>query len=278
MNPTAALILLPFLGFFLGGYGAAVGLGSGFLYVVALLLLFPDDPPQAVAATSLVAVAVTAMSGYLAYHRLHRVDYHAGITLAVAGIPGAIAGAFVTGVMGRRVFESVFAVLLIVMAIYMVLAMKGRRVQGNNPAPDAPPRSGMRALTDNRNLTYVYQFHRTRAVVAGFLAPFFGTMVGVGGGVLLVPALVTFVGLPAQIAMATSTFAVAFNAVAGAATQTAHVGLATIWLRALLLGASGVVGAQVGARLASRVSSRVLLRLLAVMMVAAAARLLVAAF
>ena len=86
------LLLIP-LGMAVGAFGTLVGAGGGFILVPVLLLLYPDEDPKTLTATSLLVVLLNAVSGSIAYGRQKRIDYHSGKWFALATLPGAVGGA-----------------------------------------------------------------------------------------------------------------------------------------------------------------------------------------
>src|SRR5262245_66614197 len=100
-------------GFIFGTVGTLIGAGGGFLLVPILLLLDPQMPPQVVTGISLAVVFFNAASGSLAYARMGRIDYKGGIAFAIAALPGAVAGAYVTSHIPRRVFDGIFGCLMV---------------------------------------------------------------------------------------------------------------------------------------------------------------------
>ena len=101
-------LLLILLGFAVGAYGTVVGAGGGFVLVPILLLVYPDESPATITSISLAVVFFNALSGSLAYARLHRIDYVAGMPFAgmpLAGMPLAMLAGMMfgcdQGVIGR---------------------------------------------------------------------------------------------------------------------------------------------------------------------------------
>src|SRR3954470_3989927 len=82
-------------GYLVGTYGTMVGAGGGFLVVPAMLIVYHAGHDQA-AGTGLAVVFLNAVSGPISYTQQKRVDYRAGLTFALATLPGSIAGAFMT--------------------------------------------------------------------------------------------------------------------------------------------------------------------------------------
>lgn len=84
-------LLLVFLGFAVGAYGALVGVGGGFILVPALLLIYPDDTQKALTSISLAVVLATSASSTIAFARRRIVDYQTGLMFAAAAVPSALA-------------------------------------------------------------------------------------------------------------------------------------------------------------------------------------------
>jgi uncharacterized membrane protein YfcA len=109
------------IGFTVGVIGTLIGSGGGFLLVPVLLLLHPSTPPDVVTGVSLAVVFFNAASGSLAYGRMGRINYRAGIVFAIAALPGAVLGVYATSLIPRRVFDGIFGLLLIGTAIYLMI-------------------------------------------------------------------------------------------------------------------------------------------------------------
>src|SRR5438477_1937862 len=113
---------LVLLGLAVGAYGTMIGAGGGFVLVPLLLLIYPGKPPEAITSISLAVVCANALSGTFAYVRQRRVDYLAANSFALATLPGAIGGALVTSLVPRRLFDGIFALLLI--GVSLLLAVR----------------------------------------------------------------------------------------------------------------------------------------------------------
>ena len=109
------------LGFGVGALGTLIGAGGGFILLPVLLLLFPDMPPEALTSISLAVVFINAASGSFAYSRLKRIDYRSGLRLALATLPGAIIGAYVTQYIPRKAFDIVLGFVLLAVAAFLLL-------------------------------------------------------------------------------------------------------------------------------------------------------------
>jgi uncharacterized protein len=270
-SPTVAGLLV-LLGIAVGAFGTIVGSGGGFILTPILLLLYPHDSPAAVTAISLTAVFFNAASGSAAYAHQRRIDYRSGLAFAGAALPGSVAGALVVGVVSRTLFDLLMGVVLIGLAAWLVF---GER----EPGEPVAGRASSRVLTDRYGKTYRYEVPLRRGVLYSTVVGFASSFLGIGGGVIHVPLLVRTLGFPTHIATATSHFVLAIIAGSGAITHVAAGSFAHGHgiRRAIALSVGVVGGAQVGARLSLRASGRLVEVLLAVALVALAARLLFAA-
>jgi uncharacterized membrane protein YfcA len=120
-TPTVALLLV-FVGLAVGTFGTLVGVGGGFLLAPILLVVYPNESPQTITAISLAVVLVNAVAGSFAYGRQRRIDYRSGLAFGLAGVPGAIIGVFLVGLVPRRPFDAVFAALLLGVGIWLLLS------------------------------------------------------------------------------------------------------------------------------------------------------------
>ncbi|MGC4047981.1 MAG: sulfite exporter TauE/SafE family protein [Armatimonas sp.] len=108
-----AVLGLWLLGFAVGTLGTLIGAGGGFLLAPALLLLYPNERPETIAAISLAVVFFNAASGSFAYAHQRRIDYRSGLIFAAASVPGALLGAYSTNFLPRKVFDMLFGCLLL---------------------------------------------------------------------------------------------------------------------------------------------------------------------
>ncbi len=272
-NAISALeiFLLALLGVGVGTYGTLVGVGGGFL-VVPLLLLIYKLPPAAAAATSLVVVLLNAASGSVTYVRRGRVDVRTGLLLAAATIPGAFfIGPELAVRIPARAFAIGFGIFLLVMAGLLFF-----RPERQSPVIGAPRRFGRwrvrRSFSDGSGAAVDYEFDVVLAIVLSFAVGILSSMLGIGGGIVHVPALIHLMGFPVHVATATSQFVLAFTAAAGVAKYASggHV----VWPLAAVLGGGVIVGAQVGARLSHRMKGGRIIRLLVLAIVVLAIRLI----
>ncbi|HKA24941.1 MAG TPA: sulfite exporter TauE/SafE family protein [Candidatus Eisenbacteria bacterium] len=259
-------------GFVVGVYGTLVGAGGGFLVVPFLLLVKHFDAAQA-AGTSLVVVFLNALSGTIAYARQKRIDYKSGLWFAGAALPGSLLGAYGVNFLSQRSFHiAVGALLSMVAGILLVRphgALAGAQARAARQTGGLLPVE--RRLVDAEGRVFEYRYDRFVGLVLSFFVGFLSSLLGIGGGIIHVPALVLLLAFPAHISTATSHFILAITAAMGAASHAAlgHVQFGP----ALAMGAGAVVGAPLGAKLSQRTGGAWILRGLAIALLVVGIRL-----
>ncbi len=259
------------LGFAVGTVGTLVGSGGGFILTPVLLVAYPQAKPDLITAISLVVVFFNALSGSLAYRAQKRIDYRSGLQFAVAALPGSIAGALVVGLVPTAPFDAIMGVTLAALAV-LVLRDGGQSELTPRPAAGATPRS----ITDAEGVRYQYAVPVRRGILYSIVVGFVSSFLGIGGGVIHVPLMVTALGFPVHIATATSHFVLAFMAATGSLTHVFSGTFASgIGLRrAAALSVGVLAGAQLGAKLSRRSSASLIRRVLGVALLAIALRVL----
>jgi uncharacterized protein len=252
-----------------GTFGTLVGAGGGFILTPVLLLIYPDSSPELLTAISLVAVFFNASSGSAAYAYQRRIDYRSGAIFALATLPGAVVGVLAASRVSRPLFDVIMGIALAGLGVWLLAGVGDRLV--SEQGPGSP-----RLLVDRRGETYSYRARvglgAALSVVVGFISSF----LGIGGGVVHVPLLVSVLGFPTHVATATSHFVLAFMALTAVLT---HVFQGTFSHgaglgRAAAISAGIVAGAQLGAYLSQRLSSTLIHRLLAFGLLALSVRLI----
>jgi uncharacterized protein len=264
-------LLLGLLGVGVGAFGTLVGAGGGFILTPVLLLLYPHDSPRTLTAISLAVVFFNAASGSLAYARQGRIDYRSGLVFGAATLPGAIGGALLVGVTPRRVFDLVMAIVLGVLAVWLLV--------GDGEPSGGGRRGVLRRIVDRSGQVHAYRVPLGRGGLYSLAVGFFSSFLGIGGGVIHVPVLVRALGFPTHIATATSHFVLAQMAGAGTLTHVVAGSFAQGHgvRRTAALSIGVVLGAQVGARTSLRLRPATIEWLLAVALAGLAARLIVLA-
>jgi len=258
------------IGLFVGAFGTLVGVAGGFMLVPILLFLYPNETPAALTSITLTVAFFNALSGSIAYGRMKRIDYRSGAMFALAAIPGAIIGADLVNLLNRGAFQYIFGSILIIVAVYMLVK------------PSSTAQGGFlnkwcvrREVTDHTGLRHTYSYNLPLGMTIAFFVGVTSGLLGIGGGIIHVPALTQILCFPTHIATATSHFMVAVTTVSAIATHIIQGTYTGDFGVAAVLSAGAVVGAQFGARLSKRVSARLIVRLLALGLVVVAVRLLV---
>jgi uncharacterized membrane protein YfcA len=258
------------LGIGIGTLGTLIGAGGGFILLPVLALLFPQEPTGTLTATSLAVVAANATSGAVAYGRQQRIDFRSGLVFAAATLPGSVAGALLARSLPRGPFDVAFALVLLALAVVVV----GVRPDQGPAAPEGRAWGRVpRRLVDAAGTVHRYHVELPLGVAISFVVGFASSLLGIGGGFLHVPALISVLGFPVHIATATSQFVLAIMATVGTITHIAAGDLAEVWPRALFIAIGAVAGAQLGARLSTRISGTIIVRILAAALVIVAFRL-----
>ena len=239
------------LGFAVGAIGTLLGAGGGFLVAPLLLLIYPREKPEAVTSISLAVVFFNAASGSVAYARMKRIDYRAGILFAAAAVPGAVLGSLTTQFIRRTTFDLLFGAVMVIAGAYLLF----------NPAGSATSPGGSLLPTDRP------RYHLGLGMGLSALVGYVSSVLGVGGGFIHVPALTRLLGFPVHTATATSHFILAIMALTGTLAHIASGSFGPQGFRLTALLALGVVpGAQLGARLSNRVPGSRIIRGLGVVL------------
>lgn len=236
------------------GAGAGVvsglfGVGGGIVLVPYLVLARGWDQKQA-QATSLVMVAMAATAGLVQYALAGDVVWIAGAAVLVGGLIGAVIGSALVARLQTWVLQIGFALLLVVAAARLVTAPTSEAA-GTPPSIDAA----------------IVAAYVGSGIAMGILSALFG----IGGGILLVPLLVTAFGYDIRLAAGTSLAVMGLIALVGALRQSGRG--ATQWRAGVLLGLGGIAGGLLGAGLAQWLPLTVLTWLFAALLVLTSVRL-----
>jgi len=264
MTPIDQLLIVT-ISLAAGTIGAILGLGGGFIIVPMLVFVF-GLPAQVAAGTSLVALVFTALSGTFGYTWQHRIDYKLGLSLAVASAPGAIVGSLATAYVESKVLTALFGCFMILVSIYITVGTPVRQSKAD--------RDGwFRRLVDRDGKTFEYRVKHSALAyplvfIAGVLAGFFG----VGGGALQVPVMILLLGVPVEIATATSALMILVSALTGAIVHNRLGNVAYDFTPFIII--SVILGAQIGVQIQRRTGPRTLRRLFALFLVAIGLRMI----
>ena len=245
---TVAVVAGLLIGLSLG----ALGGGGSVLAVPVLVYALGQSAGQATTG-SLVVVGVTSLVGAVTAHRAGNVLLGRGIAFGTVAIGGAAVGARASGLVAEPVLLASFAALLLVVAA--VMAVRQARARSARPGDGPAARVTVDDPIISFSPTFACQCPRAlkvlvTATVVGLLTGF----LGVGGGFLVVPALVLALGLPMGFAAGTSLVVITITSAAALVVR-AGTGTPPDWGLVALLTVAAVVGGYLGARAAARMDT-----------------------
>lgn len=217
---TFALLGAALIGLALGLTGA-----GGSIITLPMLVYLADLPPKEAVGLSLFVVGVAALVRALQRIRSGEIHLKAGILFALSGMIGAAGGARLTPMVSGRLLMIFFAVLMLTVALNM---LTGSKVEPSTQS----------------------KCHPARCLSVGLAVGVLTGFIGVGGGFLLMPALVKFAKLPLRVATGTSLAVISFNSAAG---FFSHYGEAPPrWSLAFVFAGIAAAGVLLGSSFAKR--------------------------
>jgi len=270
------------------GLGGAVGLLSGLFgvgggFLMTPLLIFIGVPPSVAVGTQAVQTVASSVSGVMAHMRRGNVDFMMGGVLTAGGFVGSAMGVWLFNVLKNAdhidlTISLGYVTFLGVVGGFM-LAESLPGVLNKRPVALALAARGPGRHLWMHGLPFKMRFRRSKLYVSallplaiGWLVGLLVAMMGVGGGFLMVPAMIYLLGMPTQVVIGTSLFQITF-VTAGTALLQATVNQSVDIVLALLLLVTGVIGAQIGARLSPKIKGEHLRIMLALIVLAVAIRL-----
>lgn len=269
------VFLLLGLGGVVGFLSGVFGVGGGFL--ITPLLLFIGVPSGVAVATGANQVVASSISGMLAQLRRKGVDFRMGSVLLVGGVVGSFAGVQVFAYMDMLGQVDVLVQLSYVIFLGLIgglmfwesaRAILRARRQGVHVVRRAHGHSWLHGLPFKMRFraSGLYVSVLPPAVV-GACVGFLAAIMGVGGGFILVPAMIYLLGMPTRVVVGTSLFQIIF--VAGFTTVMHAINSQTVdMMLAFVLIIGGVVGAQIGSKVSTRLKAEQLRILLAMLVLA----------
>lgn len=270
--------LLLGLGGLVGVLSGMFGVGGGFL--MTPLLFFIGIPPAVAVATEANQIVASSFSGALAHFRRKTVDLRMGTVLLIGGLIGAA--------LGVQIFNALKAIgqvdLLVRLSYVVFLGIVGGLmfIESLN-ALRRSRKPGAKSTRRKHGLAHSLPFKmrfRTSGlyisvippIIVGILVGILAAIMGVGGGFIMVPAMIYILGMPTKVVVGTSLFQIIF--VTGFTTllhATTNFTVDIVLAVLLLLG--GVIGAQIGTRLGARLNAEQLRILLSIMVLAVCGKL-----
>ena len=272
--------LLLGLGGMVGILSGMFGVGGGFL--MTPLLFFIGIPPAVAVATEANQIVASSFSGVLAHLRRRTVDLKMGVVLLVGGLIGSAAGVQIFAMlreMGQVELLVSLCYVVFLGIIGALMFMESLRAIRRSSKPDAKP-APRKHHSWVHGLPFKMRFRQSQLYISAIPVLLIGASVGVlaaimgvGGGFIMVPAMIYILGMPTKVVVGTSLFQIIF--VTGFTTlmhATQNYTVDAVLALLLLLG--GVIGAQIGARIGVRLKAEQLRILLALMVLGVCGKLL----
>jgi uncharacterized membrane protein YfcA len=258
------IYLLILIGFLVGTLGTLIGAGGGFILVPLLIILRPDFSSEMITAISMVVVACNAISGSAAYMRSKRVDYKAGIIFAICTIPGSILGVLTTEIIPRGLFDIIFGIIMLLLAFFLFI--KGGEKESFNKTIVNKKGWIHRHLVDKWGENYYYSYDLRLGMVLSIFVGYFSPLLGIGGGIIHVPAMAEWLLFPVHIATATSHFILAIMSTVSVIVHYIQGNYDDPLIVKMVVGlVIGVIpGAQLGAYLSRKINGKYIIKALAV--------------
>ncbi|MBP5857186.1 sulfite exporter TauE/SafE family protein [Marivibrio halodurans] len=270
------------------GIGAGIGVLSGIFgvgggFLMTPVLIFVGIPSPVAVATGANQIVASSVSGVMAHWRRGNVDVKMGLMLLVGGFFGSTGGVFVfkwlqtLGQIDLVIRLSYVIFLGIIGALMMVESL---RALLRARRPGAGGRGKLHEHNWLHGLPFKMRFRRSKLYISALLPIGVGAFVGVlsaimgvGGGFVMVPAMIYLLGMPTNVVIGTSLFQILF-VTANATFLQATLNQTVDVVLAMLLLVGGVIGAQVGTKLGAKLRGEQLRGLLAAMVLAVCGKLL----
>jgi uncharacterized membrane protein YfcA len=267
------------LGAAVGVLSGIFGVGGGFL--LTPLLIFIGVPPTVAVATSANQLIGASVSGVLAHWRRGNVDFKMGYVLLVGGLAGSILGVWVFTLLKQSGhIELVISLCYVLMlgALGLLMTIESIRAMLRSHRPGARRRK-LHRHNWLHGLPLKTRFRRSKLYISallpiglGFVIGILSAILGIGGGFIMVPAMIYMLGMPTSVVPGTSLLQIIFVAASVTVLQ-AYTNHTVDAVLALVLLMGGVVGVQLGSRFGTKLRGEQLRFLLAVLVLGVAAKL-----
>jgi uncharacterized membrane protein YfcA len=273
--------------FIILGMGAAVGFLSGMFgvgggFLITPLLIFYNIPPVVAVATGANQVVASSISGAITHFRRGTLDVKLGSVLLVGGLSGATVGIWIFSLLRRLGQLDLFISLLYVVflgtvgGLMLLESVNAMRRAAKNEAP-APRKPGHHHWV--HRLPFKVRFKKSKiylsvipVIALGFGIGILTSVMGVGGGFIMVPAMIYLLRIPTNVVVGTSLFQIIFVTAYTTIVQAATNFSVDIVL-AFILMVAGVIGAQYGVRVGQKLRGEQLRALLGLLVLAVGIRL-----
>lgn len=278
MNVNFLLII--FIGMVVGGLSGLFGVGGGFL--MTPLLIFLGIPPVVAVGTEAPHVLASSVSGVIAHWRRKNVDFKMGLFLLIGGITGSTIGVNVFKILST--FGQIDIVIKILFLIFLgvigfTMAFESAKTTITKYRTTSLIRTKLHQHSWIHGLPFKIRFHRSKLyisaippIIIGFFVGFLSAMMGVGGGFIMIPAMVYILGMSTNVVVGTSLFQIIF-VTANSTFFQSYLNQTVDLVLASLMIFGGVIGAQIGARLGSKLKAEYLRGILAILVLMVCAKI-----
>ncbi len=278
MNVNILLIVL--IGMLIGGLSGLFGVGGGFL--MTPLLIFLGIPPAVAVGTEAPHVLASSVSGVIAHWRRKNVDFKMGFFLMIGGVVGSTVGVNLFKIL--RIFGQIDIVIQMLFLIFLgfigfSMAFESAKTTITKYRTTSSIRTKLHQHSWIHGLPFKLRFHRSKLyistippIVIGFFVGVLSAMMGVGGGFIIIPAMVYLLGMSTNVVVGTSLFQIIFVTANSTFFQSYLNQTVDIVLASLMI-VGGVIGAQIGARLGTKLKAEYLRGILAILVLVVCAKI-----
>ena len=270
MNVNFLIII--FIGMLVGGLSGLFGVGGGFL--MTPLLIFLGIPPAVAVGTEAPHVLASSISGSIAHWRRKNVDIKMGIILLLGGVVGSTIGVNIFKILMKYgqidlIIQLLFLIFLGLIGFSMLFESAKTTIKKYRTTSTI--RTKLHQHSWIHGLPFKIRFHRSKLYISaipplliGFFVGILSAMMGVGGGFIMIPAMVYILGMSTNVVVGTSLFQIIFVTANSTFFQSYLNQTVDIVLSALMI-FGGVIGAQIGVIIGSRLKAEYLRGILAIL-------------
>ena len=264
-----------------GALSGLFGVGGGFL--MTPLLIFLGIPPVVAVGSEAPHVLASSVSGVIAHWRKKNVDFKMGFFLLSGGLVGSTVGVNLFKLLktyGQIDIVIQFLFIIFLGFIGMSMAFESAKTTIKNYRTTSAIRTKLHQHSWIHGLPFKLRFHRSKLYISaippimiGFFVGVLSAMMGVGGGFIMIPAMVYLLGMSTNVVVGTSLFQIIFVTANSTFFQSYLNQTVDIVLSALMI-LGGVIGAQIGVRIGTKLKAEYLRGILAILVLLVCAKIL----
>ena len=275
------IFLIVFIGMAIGALSGLFSVGGGFL--MTPLLIFLGIPPVVAVGSEAPHVLASSVSGVIAHWRKKNVDFKMGFFLLSGGVVGSTVGVNLFKLLktyGQIDIVIQFLFIIFLGFIGLSMAFESAKTTIKNYRTTSAIRTKLHQHSWIHGLPFKLRFHRSKLYISaippiliGFFVGVLSAMMGVGGGFIMIPAMVYILGMSTNVVVGTSLFQIIFVTANSTFFQSYLNQTVDIVLSALMI-LGGVIGAQIGVRIGSQLKAEYLRGILAILVLLVCAKIL----